>query len=82
MRSASRGASAGGMRLCAGSHRWGEYNIHHPSIPPNHPPFTPARCLRRSLRCPRCVRSHVKLRRPPGYMEAELEVGFQMFVER
>lgn len=31
---------------------------------------------------PWCVRSSVKLRRPPSYMEAELEVGFQMFVER
>jgi ribosome-associated toxin RatA of RatAB toxin-antitoxin module len=31
---------------------------------------------------PWCVRSTVTLRRPPTYMEAELEVGFQMFVER
>lgn len=31
---------------------------------------------------PWCQRSVVLLRRPPGYLEAELEVGFQMFVER
>ncbi|KAL4443874.1 hypothetical protein ABPG75_011611 [Micractinium tetrahymenae] len=31
---------------------------------------------------PWCQRSNVLLRRPPGYLEAELEVGFQMFVER
>ena len=31
---------------------------------------------------PWCQRSTVLLRRPPGYLEAELEVGFQMFVER
>lgn len=31
---------------------------------------------------PWCQRSSVMLRRPPGYLEAELEVGFQMFVER
>ncbi|PSC69318.1 coenzyme Q-binding COQ10 mitochondrial [Micractinium conductrix] len=31
---------------------------------------------------PWCQGSKVLLRRPPGYLEAELEVGFQMFVER
>lgn len=31
---------------------------------------------------PWCQRSTVTLRRPPSYLEAELEVGFQMFVER
>lgn len=31
---------------------------------------------------PWCQRSAVLVRRPPGYLEAELEVGFQMFVER
>ncbi len=31
---------------------------------------------------PWCQKSTVLLRRPPGYLEAELEVGFQMFVER
>jgi hypothetical protein len=31
---------------------------------------------------PWCQRSTVLVRRPPSYLEAELEVGFQMFVER
>lgn len=31
---------------------------------------------------PWCVRSVITARRPPNYLEAELEVGFQMFTER
>ena len=31
---------------------------------------------------PWCQRSHIIDRKPPGFVEAELEVGFKMFVER
>ena len=31
---------------------------------------------------PWCQRSDIILKKPPGYVEAELEVGFKMFVER
>ena len=31
---------------------------------------------------PWCQRSDIILKNPPGYVEAELEVGFKMFVER
>ena len=31
---------------------------------------------------PWCLKSEVLVRRPPDYVEAELEVGFKLFVER
>jgi hypothetical protein len=58
--------------LCAQTHRYSQDQLYHVVADIEH--------YREFV--PWCQRSEVLQRRPPSFVEAELEVGFKMFVER